>query len=76
MFDVPVNVKFVAVAIDNTLDPRVVVVKVMPPVEPNAIDLVLLLVDAKIPVVSVLLNKSTVPLVSVVVLVAPTVIAS
>lgn len=75
IFDVPVNVKFVAVAIDRTVTAGVVVVNVIPPV-PNAIDLVVDPVDEKRAVDSVLLNRSSVPLVSVVVLVAPTVIAS
>lgn len=49
IFDVPVNVKFVAVAINSTVDAAVVVVTVIPPV-PNAIDLVLLLDEEKRPV--------------------------
>ena len=67
IFDVPVNVKFVTAVISSTFAAAVVVVKVMPPVVPNAIERVLELFDAKVPVDNVKLFKSRVPLVSVVV---------
>ena len=76
MFDVPVNVKFVAIAISSTFAAPVVVVVTIEPVVPNAIERVLLLVERNLPVECVRLFKSNVPLVSVVVLVDPTVIAS
>ena len=67
MFDVPVNVKFVAVAIDRTVDPAVVVVVTIEPVVPNAIVLVFELLELNKPVLNVRLFRSNVPLVSVVV---------
>jgi hypothetical protein len=76
IFDVPVNVKFVASAIDRTVVAAVVVVRTIDPVVPNAIALVLVLLEPNMPVLSVKLFRSNVPLVNVVVLVAPTVIAS
>lgn len=76
IFDVPVNVKFVAVAIANTVVAAVVVVGTIEPVVPNAIERVLELSEEKMPVLNVKLPKSNVPFVNVVVLVAPTVIAS
>ena len=71
----PVNVKFVAVAIDKT-KVEAVVVRTIEPVVPNAIARVLVLVEDRIPVVSVKLFKSSVPIVSVVVEVVPVVSAS
>jgi hypothetical protein len=76
MFDVPVNVKFVAVAIASTVINVPAVVVTIDPVLPNAMERVLLLSDEKIPALSVKLFKSSDPFVSVVVLVEPTVIAS
>ena len=52
MFDVPVNVKFVAVAIFSTVCAAVVVVVTIEPVVPNAIVLVLLLLEENKPVVN------------------------
>ena len=76
ILDVPVNVKFVAVAINNTVDAAVVVVVTIDPVLPNAMERVLLLLEEKVPVLSVKPFKSSDPLVSVVILAEPTVIAS
>jgi len=61
MFDVPVNVKFVAVAIDRTVDPAVVVVVTIEPVVPNAIERVLVLDELNTPVLNVRLFRSNVP---------------
>ena len=75
MLDVPVNVKFVAAVIDNTVWPAFGFIKVIPPV-PNAIALVLPLFDEKTPVLMVKLFKSSVPCVSVVAFDIPVVKAS
>lgn len=76
MFDVPVNVKFVASAIDKTVDAAVVVVRTIEPVVPNAITLVLVALEENKPVLSVKLFRFNVPFVSVVVLNAETVMLS
>jgi hypothetical protein len=75
IFDVPVNVKFVAVFIDRTVTPAVVVVRTIEPVLPNAIARVLLPDAENMPVVKVKSFRFNVPFVSVVVRVEPTVIA-
>lgn len=72
---VPVKVKPVAVAIDKTVVAAVVLVSAMLP-EPKEIARVLLLLELKIPVLKVKLARSSVPAVSVVVLVVSAVIAS
>jgi hypothetical protein len=64
MFDVPVNVKFVAVAIDRTVDATVVVVRTIDPVVPKAIERVVLLDEINPPVVKVKLFRSNVPAVN------------
>ena len=63
--DVPVNVKFVAVAMLSTVTPAVLEI-VIPPVLPKAIERVLLLFDENKPVLSVRLFRSNVPCVKVV----------
>lgn len=76
IFDVPVNVNPTACPIDKTVVAAVVVVRTIEPVVPNAIERVVEPEAAKIPVESVKLFRSSDPLVSVVVLEEPTVIAS
>ena len=76
IFDVPVNVKFVAVAIDSTVAAAMLYVRETDPDVPNAIARVLVLVEDRIPVVSVKLFRSSVPLTSVVVELVPVVSAS
>ena len=76
MFDVPVNVKFVASAIDKTVDAAVVVVRTIEPVVPNAITLVLVALEENKPVLSVKLFRFNVPFVNVAVLEEPIVNAS
>lgn len=60
MFDVPVNVKFVAVAMSNTVVAAVDVVVTIEPVVPKFMERALLLVDEKEPVLSVRLFRSNV----------------
>ena len=72
---VPVNVKPVAVAIDNTVAAAVVLVSAMFP-EPNEIARVVELEELKIPVLRVKPASARVPAVNVVVFVIPAVIAS
>lgn len=72
---VPVQVKPVAIGINNIFVVAVVLDKTMFP-EPNAIDRVLVLDELKIPVESVNPARSREPLVRVKVFVAPSVIAS
>lgn len=69
MFEVPVNVKNRAVAIDRTVVAGVVAVRKINPVVPNNIERVLELSEEKMPVFKVKLFKSKVPLVNVAVLV-------
>ena len=61
MLDVPVNVKFVAFAIDRTVDPAVVVVVTIEPVVPKATERVRLLDELNTPVLNVRLFRSNVP---------------
>ena len=72
---VPVHVKFVAVAIDNTVVAAVVLVNAMLP-EPKVMARVDDPEELKIPVLKVKLASARVPAVSVVVFVVPAVIAS
>ena len=64
MFDVPVNVKFVAVAIDRLVAP-ICAASTIEPVEPKAIARVFVLLELRILVVRVKLFKSSVPSVKV-----------
>ena len=72
---VPVQVKPVAVAIDNTVAAAVVLVSAMFP-DPKVIERVLVLEELKIPVLKVKPARSSVPSASVVVFVIPSVNAS
>lgn len=67
IFDVPVNVKPVAVAIDRTVVPAPAEIRTIEPVVPKAIERVLLLFEEKMAVVRVKSLRLSVPLVSVVV---------
>lgn len=61
IFDVPVNVKFVASAIDRTVDPAVVVVRTIEPVVPKAMERVFVLLELNMPVVKVKSFRFSVP---------------
>jgi hypothetical protein len=61
ILDVPVNVKFVASAIDKTVDAAVAVVRTIEPVVPKAIALVFELLELNIPVLNAKLFRSNVP---------------
>ena len=65
IFDVPVNVKFVAVNISNSSLALPFPVSVIEPDVPNAIDRIIVLSDIKAGVVNPKLFKSSVPEVSV-----------